>query len=86
MAEVNLIGGFVGGSLIGSVFGFGLAISEMINPARVIGFLDVARPWDAYVPALRWRVCSRLAQPAVVCHCDERRAMDGVTLGEILAI
>jgi uncharacterized membrane protein YedE/YeeE len=32
--------------LIGSVFGFGLALSEMINPARVIGFLDVAGRWD----------------------------------------
>jgi uncharacterized membrane protein YedE/YeeE len=32
--------------LIGSIFGFGLAISEMINPARVIGFLDVTGQWD----------------------------------------
>ena len=31
---------------IGSIFGFGLAISEMINPARVIGFLDVTGRWD----------------------------------------
>lgn len=30
----------------GIVFGLGLAISEMINPARVIGFLDVAGQWD----------------------------------------
>ena len=33
--------------LIGTLFGFGLAISEMINPARVIGFLDVTGRWDA---------------------------------------
>ncbi|HVO93608.1 MAG TPA: DUF6691 family protein [Terriglobales bacterium] len=32
---------------IGALFGFGLSLSEMINPARVIGFLDVAGPWDA---------------------------------------
>jgi uncharacterized protein len=32
--------------LIGSIFGFGLAISEMINPTRVIGFLDVTGQWD----------------------------------------
>jgi hypothetical protein len=32
--------------LIGSIFGFGLAISEMINPKRVIGFLDVTGQWD----------------------------------------
>ena len=31
----------------GTVFGLGLSISEMINPARVIGFLDVAGHWDA---------------------------------------
>lgn len=30
----------------GIVFGLGLAISEMINPARVIAFLDVTGDWD----------------------------------------
>lgn len=30
----------------GMLFGFGLAVSEMIDPARVIGFLDVAGSWD----------------------------------------
>ena len=38
--------------LIGSIFGFGLAISEMINPARVIGFLDVTGPWDPTLVAV----------------------------------
>ncbi|MGH8460133.1 MAG: DUF6691 family protein [Stenotrophobium sp.] len=28
------------------LFGFGLAMSSMINPAKVIGFLDVAGHWD----------------------------------------
>jgi hypothetical protein len=32
---------------VGIVFGFGLSLSEMINPARVIGFLDVVGRWDA---------------------------------------
>lgn len=31
----------------GIIFGLGLSISEMINPARVIGFLDIAGRWDA---------------------------------------
>jgi hypothetical protein len=31
---------------IGALFGFGLALSEMTDPARVIGFLDVAGRWD----------------------------------------
>ena len=30
----------------GSIFGLGLAISGMMNPARAIGFLDVAGNWD----------------------------------------
>lgn len=30
----------------GLIFGLGLAISGMINPAKVIGFLDVAGSWD----------------------------------------
>jgi hypothetical protein len=32
--------------LSGFIFGLGLAVSEMIDPARVIGFLDVAGQWD----------------------------------------
>jgi uncharacterized protein len=31
---------------IGVLFGLGLSISEMINPSRVIGFLDVTGLWD----------------------------------------
>lgn len=30
----------------GAVFGLGLAVSGMMNPAKVIGFLDVAGDWD----------------------------------------
>lgn len=30
----------------GLFFGFGLTLSEMINPRRVLGFLDVAGSWD----------------------------------------
>jgi uncharacterized membrane protein YedE/YeeE len=32
--------------LAGLLFGLGLAISGMVDPARVIGFLDVAGTWD----------------------------------------
>lgn len=32
--------------LCGVIFGLGLAISQMIDTARVIGFLDVAGKWD----------------------------------------
>ena len=30
----------------GVLFGLGLAISEMVNPAKVLGFLDVTGTWD----------------------------------------
>lgn len=30
----------------GTLFGLGLAVSEMVNPEKVIGFLDVAGDWD----------------------------------------
>lgn len=32
--------------LAGLLFGAGLAISDMINPARVLAFLDVSGQWD----------------------------------------
>lgn len=32
--------------LIGGVFGLGIAISGMINPAKVFNFFDVAGTWD----------------------------------------
>jgi uncharacterized membrane protein YedE/YeeE len=32
--------------LSGGLFGVGLAVSGMINPAKVIGFLDLAGNWD----------------------------------------
>jgi uncharacterized membrane protein YedE/YeeE len=52
----------------GVLFGLGLAVSQMVNPAKVIGFLDVAGKWDptllfvmggalaVTVPAFRWVV------------------------------
>ena len=30
----------------GLLFGLGLSISEMINPRKVLGFLDVSGTWD----------------------------------------
>ena len=31
----------------GLLFGVGLAVSQMVDPAKVLGFLDVAGRWDA---------------------------------------
>ena len=30
----------------GSLFGFGLCLSQMVDPAKVLGFLDIAGAWD----------------------------------------
>jgi uncharacterized membrane protein YedE/YeeE len=32
--------------LAGIIFGAGLALSDMVNPARVLNFLDIAGSWD----------------------------------------
>ena len=32
--------------IIGSVFGIGLAIAGMLNPSKVVGFLDIFGDWD----------------------------------------
>ena len=32
--------------IIGSIFGAGLAVSGMLNPSKVVGFLDVFGDWD----------------------------------------
>ena len=32
--------------LSGIIFGFGLTVSSMTNPAKVIGFLDITGNWD----------------------------------------
>ena len=33
-------------AIAGAIFGLGLAVSGMINPAKVLGFLDFAGNWD----------------------------------------
>jgi len=56
----------------GIIFGLGLTISEMINPARVIGFLDVAGSWD---PTLMFVMGGALAVTLPASHFILRRAM-----------
>lgn len=57
----------------GLLFGVGLALSGMMDPARVLGFLDIAGRWDptllfvlgsaVAVSALGYAVSRRLAKP-----------------------
>lgn len=59
--------------LSGAIFGFGLALSGMMNPARVRGFLDLFGDWDPtlafvmggamLVMAVGWFVQARTAKP-----------------------
>jgi uncharacterized membrane protein YedE/YeeE len=48
--------------LAGTIFGVGLAISEMINPAKVLAFLDIAGRWD---PSLALVMAGALAMTTV---------------------
>lgn len=48
--------------LSGLLFGLGLAVSGMINPAKVLNFLDLAGSWD---PSLALVMASALAVTAI---------------------
>ncbi len=39
--------GLVSALASGLLFGLGLTLSQMVNPAKVIGFLDISGNWDA---------------------------------------
>lgn len=66
------------GLIVGILFGAGLALSDMVNPARVQAFLDVAGAWDptllfvmaaAMVPsAIAYRIRRRMTQPLLEEH------------------
>ena len=60
-------------TLAGMLFGAGMVISDMINPARVLAFLDVTGAWDyslalvmggALIPStIAWQIRKRMARP-----------------------
>ena len=66
--------------LSGILFGLGLALSGMMNPARVLGFLDPAGSWDptlafvlggaVAVSALSVMISRRMARPLLVGRFD----------------
>ncbi|WP_114520884.1 YeeE/YedE family protein [Altererythrobacter sp. ZODW24] len=80
----NLIAALV----TGIVFGAGLALSDMVNPARVLGFLDLFGDWDptlafvmggALVPsAIAYVITRRMPQPVLhtTFHIPENRVID----------
>jgi len=72
--------------LSGVLFGSGLAISGMMDPSRVRGFLDIAGDWDptlafvlggaTIVMAVAWLVQRRMARPIA----DANFALPGTDL------
>jgi uncharacterized membrane protein YedE/YeeE len=79
--------------LAGLLFGFGLALSGMANPAKVLGFLDIAGPWDPTLAFVMggalavtlpmFRFVLRQAQPwfAPRFSLPDRQALDARLLG-----
>ncbi len=55
--------------ITGTLFGAGLALSDMINPARVLAFLDLAGDWD---PSLAF-VMGGAIIPMVIAYVISRR-------------
>ena len=77
----------------GLLFGLGLALSGMLDPARVRGFLDVGGAWDpslvfvlggaVSVSALGYRVSRRLRRPVLADGYDlpQARRIDAPLVG-----
>ena len=57
--------------LAGLVFGLGLIVSGMANPAKVLGFLDLAGHWD---PSLAFVMAGAIAVGVVAFAVANRRA------------
>lgn len=58
--------------LAGAVFGLGLLVSGMANPAKVLGFLDLAGPWD---PSLALVMAGAIAVASVAFGVAGRRTL-----------
>jgi uncharacterized membrane protein YedE/YeeE len=81
------------GLLCGLVFGLGLGVSQMVDPRKVLGFLDIAGGWDPSlmlvmggalaVAAIGFRVVLRRPAPRFGerFHLSTQRAIDAPLLG-----
>ena len=59
------MGARIGAWLSGLLFGVGLVLSGMTQPAKVLGFLDVAGQWDA---SLAFVMCGAIAVYSPLYH------------------
>ena len=89
MSGARLVAALVSGLL----FGFGLAVSQMVNPAKVLAFLDVAGDWDpslalvlagaVAVTLVAFRVILKRPRPALAASFSlpAKTRIDGRLLG-----
>nr|WP_315428581.1 DUF6691 family protein [uncultured Albidiferax sp.] len=63
---------FISALLSGLVFGLGLIVSGMANPAKVLGFLDLGGVWD---PSLAFVMGGAIAVGAVAFAVAKRRSV-----------
>ncbi|WP_262590441.1 DUF6691 family protein [Candidatus Pelagibacter communis] len=56
--------------LSGIIFGIGLVISEMVNPAKVLGFLDLFGNWD---PSLAFVMIGALVVSSPLFHIIKKK-------------
>ena len=81
----------------GCIFGVGLAVSQMVNPVKVIAFLDIAGDWDpslvfvmlsaVVVSFVGYRIAARRSQPLLESRfrLPTRKDIDGpLVLGAAL--
>jgi uncharacterized membrane protein YedE/YeeE len=63
--------------IAGLVFGVGLIVAGMANPAKVLGFLDLTGAWD---PSLAFVMFGAIAVSAVAFALARRRAVSWIGL------
>ena len=86
---MRLLSGFI----VGLIFGVGIALSGMMNPAKVLNFFDIAGTWDASLAfvmggalvttALGYRLVLRRDAPVIEAkfHLPTARDIDARLIG-----
>ena len=70
--------------LSGLVFGFGLIVAQMTNPAKVLGFLDVSGKWD---PSLAFVMIGALVTLSVLQYFIKNSAQNkSDKLSKVMAV
>ena len=59
----------------GIIFGVGLVISEMINPEKVLGFLDIFGNWD---PSLAFVMIGALIVSSPMFHLLKKKTKTNI--------